>query len=347
MMMVVDPNVELAALCGELAKAECARLDECGLLGPPIDVALCMRRISEGQCDPIAGQFVKTVQRGQLSYDAIKGGTCRDTIMATSCDVGFGRNLFAEPACQAVVTGLSGEDGPCTINQACTGDLFCDASAARCPGVCRRLRGNNETCGGGEFCHTDFFCSAMTRRCRARVAITAPCEVSMQGNSCQNGGFCDGTQPGMGPVCVPVRGANTGCTSQFQCAQGLSCVDRFCSGGADGHRCRNDFDCDAPLACAGDGKCRPTLALDTDCTTGGAACREGLTCTSTMSMSKCRPRPVVGQSCANAVCYFGRCVNSTCEDPIPDGGECMTTNDCIPGLQCDMGLCAAPIACRL
>ena len=129
-----DPSIELSALCDELASAECGRLAGCGLLGAPFDDALCRKRQVSVQCAALIGQVTKLEGLGQVAYDPVVGGACRDAIAAAGCDEGLERSLFADEACQMMVQGQSEESGRCTMNVACVDGLFCDATAQQCPG---------------------------------------------------------------------------------------------------------------------------------------------------------------------------------------------------------------------
>ncbi len=338
-------TLELAALCESVADAECARLEMCGTLVAPIDLARCKDYERNVRCGPRVDQLSKAIAAGHLSYDATTGLACKDAVAARGCDVPFGRDLFAETSCVEMVTALSGEDGPCSMGAACTEGHYCDVTQARCPGRCRPFRGNNEACGFEDLCGPGLFCSAMGNRCLAQVALGGPCQPSIGSNACQAGSWCD-PQPG-GATCVAVRGFNTGCTSGFQCAAGLRCIGSICSDGREGGKCTSDFDCQHPLRCNGTGRCRAAIALDAECAAEDR-CQLGLTCTSSAGATICRPQPVVGEMCAaDDDCFGGGACTNTCAEPIADGAKCAATAECVAGRACADEVCVVPFTCAL
>lgn len=344
-----EPMVELPVLCEELAKADCARLAACGALPPPFTEQVCILRQTHTQCSVIADQLIKTVALGHLSYDVAQAGKCRDEVSTAQCTEGITRDLFATSGCSQLVTGLSGAGAGCTLQVACIDGLFCDVSAQRCPGTCNAFAQNNSPCGGGELCDPSLFCSIQVRRCRARAGLGAPCELSMQGNSCVDSTFCDGSQPG-GAVCAPARGRGTGCRSDFECAAGASCLRSRCSIGEEGDTCNSNFDCKGDLLCGGDDKCHVAAGDGEDCSTAGIPCAEGLACSATaMGAETCVLQPVEGGACemTGPACYYSQCVNGTCAAAVADGGACTSVSECLPGRICDDGLCAGALACRL
>lgn len=339
-------TIELAALCGAIAEAECARLNTCSTLYAPIDLVTCTAFERDVRCAPRVEQLSKAVAAGHLAYDSTTGMACRNAVAARGCEVSFGRDMFAETACSEMVSGQSGSGDGCTMRAACIDAHYCDVTSARCPGKCRPFKGNNETCGFEDLCGPDLFCAAMGNRCLAKSSAGAPCQPSIGSNACRDGSFCD-PQPG-GAFCVPVRGFNTGCTSGFQCAAGLRCIGSICSDGREGGKCGGDSDCQHPLRCDDSDRCRMPLALDAPCPMGSAPCQPGLTCTSSAGDTLCRPEPLTGEDCTpTSMCFGGGACAGTCAAPVPDGGTCSVAAECVTGRACVDEVCTVPFSCAL
>lgn len=339
-------EVALVDLCDVLAKAECERLDRCGQLYAPWSMATCQVWQRESKCSALAGQYAKVEGLGHIQYDSEQAASCRDAIAGGDCSSGFERALWSEPACQTVAKGLGQEGSECTLSQSCGEGLVCDASSRVCPGICRLLRQNNESCGGDDRCVEGLFCSVTARVCRVAVSLGSPCELSSQGNSCVDGTFCDASVL-TGNTCVLARGRNTGCSSPYECASGLSCIRNLCSGGKVGDTCLSDSNCDLGLNCNSAGQCAVPAAEGASCSEA-TPCVAGLSCLTEEMDSRCTPRPVLGDSCAeNQPCLIGRCSDGTCVDAVPDGGGCVNDEECLPGRDCNDGLCAPSFACRL
>ena len=348
-MPVADPiptEVSLSELCDVLAKAECERLDRCGKLYAPWSMATCQVWQKESKCSALAGQYAKVEGLGHIQYEPTQAAMCRDAIAVGDCSLGFERELWSESACTAVVTGLGQEGSECTLSQACQEGLVCDASARVCPGICRLFKENNESCGGNDQCSEGLFCSVTARVCRVSVSLGSPCELSSQGNSCVDGTFCDASVL-TGNTCVLSRGRNTGCSSPYECASGLSCIRNLCSGGKVGDTCFSDTNCDLGLSCNSTGQCAVPVDAGASCS-DAVPCLAGLSCFAEDMENRCIPRPVLGESCAgNQPCLIGNCANETCVDAVVDGGACMNSDECLPGRICNDGLCAPSFACRL
>lgn len=339
-------EVTLPELCDALARAECERLDRCEQLYAPWTIETCQVWQRESKCSALAGQYAKVESLGHIKYAPKQAAVCRDAIAAGECSFGFERDLWSESACVTVVEGLGVEGSECTLPQSCADGLVCDASSRVCPGICRLLKQNNESCGGDERCVDGLFCSVTARVCRVAVSIGSPCELSSQGNSCVDGSFCDASVL-TGNTCVLSRGRNTGCSSPYECASGLSCIRNLCSGGKVGDTCFSDANCDLGLSCNSSGRCAVPASEGGSCS-DSVPCVAGLSCLTAEMTSSCSPRPVLGESCAESqACLIGRCADGTCIDAVADGGVCMSDEECLPGRDCNDGLCAPSFACRL
>jgi hypothetical protein len=341
----VDPGLPLEKLCVEIAAADCARLDTCGLLGAPFDLERCKAR-QQGRCQGYQDAVSAAVATGELTYFELSAKQCRERIKSLGCEAGVDYDWQKESDCTAMFAGMRGDGEGCTLPVSCTDGHFCDGRVS-CPGQCRKERTNNEMCSGLDPCTAGFFCASPALRCHGRVALGAPCETSIAGNACVDGTFCDTSQPGA-PECAPVRGRGTGCQSTFECAVGLRCYANRCSGGELGDTCLADVDCLAGTRCVA-GYCRMIKTEGAECA-ANVECAEGFSCpVDMMTMTgTCTPQRVLGSSCAGALtpCYQARCdvADQTCVAPLADGAACALPRDCLPGRACTEGQCtpAAP-----
>ena len=334
---VESPGIALERLCAELAEADCERLAACGAFYAPFDADLCRQRQAELLCAPTAAALEAAVEAGGLTYFELAARACRSEVEALPCEVGFDHDLLALPACRAMVSPGAAAGEVCHLALACAEGAFCDGAMA-CPGRCRAFKGNNEPCSGNEPCTEELYCNLTGRRCFARVDLGGACEPSIAGNPCRDGGYCDASQPGQA-TCRPVRGRGQGCQSSFECIVGARCVANRCSAGVENDTCATSADCVPGLACA-QGRCRAPLATDAACAAGGVPCATGLTCTSTRGMELCRPAGLFGELCdADRPCFLGRCAEGTCAPSAADGEACGADADCLPGRTCADSRC--------
>ena len=236
---------------------------------------------------------------------------------------------------------MRNENESCALSASCNDGLYCDGRTT-CPGLCRKLKTNNEACSLADPCAKEFFCATPAMRCHARVAANAPCEVSIGGNACVDLYFCD-TKPS-GAVCSPVHGRGGGCTTLYQCAAGLRCINNLCSGGQEHDACASDADCIAGMKCGGN-RCAKVIEAGMDCASS-ALYREGFACfTSSTASMACNARPVLDADCDlmnGPRCYQSRCVAAKCSPPAADGETCMSAGDCAVGHACTMDQCTLP-----
>lgn len=321
------PGIALASLCDELVEADCARADSCGLFAGSLDRDACVRRQHALWCGPAVAAIASAVDDGTVDYFELAARDCRAAVAARACDFGFDYDLFALPACVAMLEAKGQQDQDCPFAEACADGFWCDARAA-CPGTCRAFLTSNTPCDPGDRCAEGLFCGVTSRRCLAQVALDAVCEPSIAGNSCRPGGFCDSTSPG-DPVCRPVRGRGDGCQSDFECLVGARCVRNRCSTGEDGDTCQADADCIAGLVCGGT-SCTAPLAPDAACN-GQVACRAGYVCLEDV----CTAEKAAGEACiGDDECLLGRCEGDLCVDAFDDGVACSMSRECLPDRMC-------------
>lgn len=336
-------TIDLSNLCTELAQADCDRLSACGLLAAPFDAAGCLLRQTQARCEPLRARLADAVARGEATFFELAAAGCRDHLAALGCERGADVDWLAEPACAAMIGGAAVEGASCTFASSCSAGLTC-LPRGGCPGVCERLRGNNETCSASEPCEDGLFCATPAMRCRARVALGAPCELSVSGNPCEASAFCDRSQPGEAR-CAQARGRGTGCTTPYECAGGAACLAGLCSEGREGDTCEVTSDCVGLLRCSG-GRCRAPAVADDICPDGPEICREGLGCLVQGSLRLCKPAAAAGEPCGEVGCWLGFCEAGTCVNARGDGEPCAGPAECLPGRSCEAGRCtAAPIDC--
>jgi len=112
--------------------------------------------------------------------------------------------------------------------------------------------------------------------------------------------------------------ANDGCTTSANCLNNNQCVGGVCIGAAIGAAC-------VPGSCVYGAYCSATTKLCVANVPLGGSCLNG---------AQCNPY--------NAVCgYGGVCIAAL---SVATGGNCVTAGECLAGLACTNGKCAAPAA---
>jgi hypothetical protein len=341
-----DPPVEtpptgipLGDLAAELAEADCARLDACNKLPAPLDREGCVERQANLLYGPLAQAIEAASEAGTLSYFELAAKDCRARVSELSCEIGVAHDLLAEPACAAMLTARGAAGAACTIAQVCPAGMFCGGTS--CPGTCTAYKTNNEACDFGQPCGEGLYCDLLGRRCLAVAAANQACALSIGGNSCATGTFCDQANPAA-PVCHPVRGRGQGCGDDTECIAGARCVLARCSAGLAGDGCETRADCSSGLHCT-NRVCAAPIALDAACTTAGTPCVEGAGCDAAM---KCVALPTTGQPCAELGCWLSRCTAGTCVAASLDGEACTTAQDCLPDRSCQALACVSSIDCH-
>lgn len=332
-------GIALAELCGELAAADCDRIETCGLLAGSVDRAACRRRQEAVLCAPVVAAIDDAVRGDGLAYFELAARECRAAIGQRSCEWRFDYDLLDVPACAAMLEPRAEVGEDCHLANACVEGAWCNPGNA-CPGTCTAFKRNNDACDPGDRCADGFFCGVVNRRCLAQVALDAQCEPPLSGNSCTPGGFCDSSTPGMS-VCRPVRGRGAGCQTDNECLVGARCIANRCSTGEDGDNCADASDCGAGLICPAR-RCVAPVAPGGDCST--IPCSVGNVCRAEV----CEPQAASGEAClADGDCFLGRCENDKCVDLFDDGAACSTPRECFTGRTCDERCVVAPRDCAL
>ncbi len=264
----------------------------------------CVFVAQAGACDD--GDACTTV-------DTCKSGACKGTplvgVGGNACD---DNNPCTKDTCDSakgcVSTPVSASDAvPCDDGDACTGKDTCDG--ATCKGAAT-------TCNDNDVCTTDG-CDASSGEC------------THQAKSCDDNNPCtnDGCHKTLG--CLAVYSTATcddgdACTTGDVCQSG-KCVSKgvtFCN---DGDPCTADS-CDKAKGC-------------TFTATSGAACDDGIACTSkdTCDAGVCKGTILCndGNSCTDDACdpKTGKCTT------IPKPGSCDDSNACTENESCQDGAC--------
>jgi hypothetical protein len=304
-----------------------------------VDLAGCLVRIDALACAPTLAALEGAVAAAELDYFELAGRACVDALGARPCGEGWRLDLLAVPACADAFSPRVEPGGTCSSVVSCAGDAAC--AGATCPGACVARAGINAPCDVGQPCADGLYCGLPSRRCLAAVDRGSPCALSLSGNPCEPGSWCDATMPA-NPVCRAAKGRGEGCVRDEECAGGARCLRNRCAAGLAGDGCLADDDCGAILACAG-GRCVEPLAPDVACAEAGPPCAEGLACTSSAGASLCRPRLLPGAPCGpGAACDLGRCEAGRCVRAAADGEACADAAACLPGRLCTSGRCAPP-----
>jgi hypothetical protein len=296
-------------------------------------------------CAPTQAALANAVDGGELAYFELAARACLAEVDALACEVGWSYDLLALRACREMLEPQAAAGQACGTVLSCVEGAVCAVGDA-CPGRCIATVAVNLPCDLGAPCAPGLYCGLTQRRCLPSSARGRPCEPSLTGNPCQEGSWCDASQPAS-PVCRAGKGRGEGCRSRVECAGGAACIRNRCSAGQAGDACTDDLDCADGRRCAAN-RCAEAIALDAECSALGAPCDEGLTCTATQGASRCRPQPRASEACDEEhPCFWGRCAAGLCVPALEDGAACAEAQDCLPGRACREGRCAlTPRDCR-
>lgn len=258
-----------------------------------------------------------------------EGGTCvRAPVRDGRCDT---NECAAGLSCFSSLCTLPRADGfACDDHEDCASPLLCLG------GFCGSVAAVGESCAVNGECAVDARCSGGT--CTARPAGTCADDVG-----CGNLTSC--VMPSV-RRCVALAASGAACADDASCLDGLACdPDTLRCGAlpALGQGCMAR--CAAGLFCEF-GTCIAQVGAGSDCPFDSTACASGLVCVS----GRCGDPPVVATRCADdRLCASGlTCIDEsggpTCEVPHPLGGSCGLRTDCVSGLACIAGACAARVA---
>lgn len=317
-------TVPLDAWCDALAAATCAHAIRCG---DAIDGADCARvnagpRLAQASArvDCLGLGVRAALAEGKADYDGRSAARCLAAVAATTpCATVF---QMDDDACRALVVGRVAEGGGCVDSAECRPGLYCDATAATCPGVCRP-----RTPAG------------------APTDEPASCAVRSFFSRGDDGGVCTSPVPAGGD-CAPRPGsiAVTLCEGDTICREvsdgGRACLPRLTPGAPCG--------LSVVEACAAGAECRFTGLDEGVCVAfagsgeacgedAGTSCARGLACID----GQCGPLRVRGESCeGDDDCVGGLYCDGVGCQPLRQAGQSCNTvpfeNDCLPGLFCDV-----------
>ncbi|MBI5515409.1 MAG: hypothetical protein HY909_16640 [Deltaproteobacteria bacterium] len=295
------------------------------------DAAVCapgLRCDSTNRCVPGLVQGSKCDPTGRLGVCAA-GSSCRYRADASYCVPHGARGASGRPGSPPCDEGLvQGSSGTCVeglpVGSACEPS----SSASPCAAGAACVRGDR-----GDRCVAD---GVLGGRCRSRGPHCDP------GLGCDAGHFCVTGSP-VGSACDPDRRTDV-CVLGASCraaAGGPRCVvDGILDGG-----CRDEEPhCDAGLACAGPGVCRPALPLGASCDRGAVerACGPGAQCIEAGEGYRCFATGGLGGHC--------RSLSARCDEGLSCGPQFRCRAAVTLGGPCDPSgerdACALGSSCR-
>jgi hypothetical protein len=345
--------------CAEIAQRECDFYIRCVASGSVVGDAVTGRpnntvpTMQRTQCEAERRTECRIQQagatRGRRATNLTALRACLDAAFP-SASCARDRNAELTLCDEAAFTTPLGRPGAI-----CTSDLEC------AQGFCQGA-GGNQPCGA----------------CRSWVNPDGGTAVCNETEECAAGTYC---RQGVGPdVCVPLVGADGGCTSSAQCAPGLVCpsvggigATRTCqTGKPEGASCvKGRFECfrssptDFDLLCSttpgvtdgGADRCArrfntmPGGFCNTSEGGGNTGVPGGPNCLDTeyCNAGLCEPRRAVGQPCGtnNDVCALGsRCFGSVCTAYGDVGAACANNDGCKAMLYCAAGMAGMMGTCQ-
>lgn len=321
---------------GDLARAMCAKIIECG--------ASTVGAVTEDECVVYFSQ--PCFNFGNVGADDGLAA-CLSSIRAIPCDnmdLELGIDCInALNRAQARATGLPLQTvagGTCGDGVGCSDLRLCDGFGGEC-GVCTDIPDIGESCTDLGACWMGY-CDRTTQIC------TAP---KPDGEACITSNECESESCSIMGVCTP--DSETVCEDDFDCASGRCddsrCVEPAPPGGA----CANSEDCESSGFCD-DGICK----LVARCSLGQAGepcgipgCARDLQCTQGVCTEPATPGMPEGSSCSfDHECVTGYCGRDFFGDPPnlcakkPTGRSCDADDQCSSN-KCVNFRCAGSAMC--
>jgi hypothetical protein len=195
----------------ELAEVGCEAAFRCCDMAE-IDVIFGGTVSTEAECEVSYGNLLRAllgfvepgIAAGRASWNAQSAGDCVAYLRGRPCsDINMvlpSSTGFTYPACNAMITPLTGPGDACANDLECTTG-FCNGGGTTASGTCANEPGNGETCTG----------------------------------RCTDGHYCEAGLAG-GAVCRPLLENGMPCTSGVACRSG-NCESSFCAAAMTVMRC--------------------------------------------------------------------------------------------------------------
>ncbi len=367
----VDGGLALKQACPELSGRRCDFYQRCGLLDSgPRALRECLAYFSATWCG--ASRWPSRVEAHTLRYDPLRAAACAEGYSSRACS-----DWRTEPAaCGRFLSPNAYLGQPCYgLYPECREGV---CRGAGCPHSCQTLGGNAEPCDDDGDCSADggFYCRPGTHstgvgQCTAYSNFGASCDVDRRCADpyfCTNLGQCElRRNPGQGcldgtcvdtawchytvsdgGICSPRQPAESGCTDDIQCGEGLLCESiagrcRARDADPDGGLCSLRQSCGEALSCGG-----ATATSLGHCQTprrAGEACLSSPDCAPELACAPatpggpelCQPRLPDGAPCqVSRDCQvFSRCLGNSCA-PLPLPGSPCPSGSCLFGT-CEAG----------
>lgn len=337
----------LRGICTTLFHCYSGNNDDLGLTAVFNTEARCQTVLASARSvlTGIYAEWLDAAARGEATVDPVQAASCVSW-MSTHCEAA--RNVAVVDACRRAVVGTKNVGDACHTDSSCGPGLYCDQSAAACPGSCAARKSASSACSGDSECAAapgglancaydstlgSMVCEAVTVVPGATLGQACG-RVGSTGVICDPSLYCDNT--GTTPTCQTPIPIGTACTSADQ-----ACVrPGYCTGPTGNETCQlltlsqqtgtacgslstttsqcdlvSGYICSASGTCAllGDG------GQGTPCATGDASvihpCDAGLYCESTTKT--CTPKVAASGPCtSDAQCQSASCddVSGLCRD---------------------------------
>ncbi|MBQ9394327.1 MAG: VCBS repeat-containing protein, partial [Proteobacteria bacterium] len=147
------------------------------------------------------------------------------------------------------------------------------------------------------------------------------------------------------PVVTPDPKAKLGeSCAELECEDKLFCEGKICVTHVGvGKKCVKSHSCNKGLECSDASICKNPVSGEGNTCEDDSSCKEGLKCLE----SVCRTPATVGESCEDAVCIEGKCINTICTIEMDIDEDCTAEKGhvCKAGLLCDEDLleCYKPL----
>ena len=312
-------------------------------------------QFGEQSCEDVFGKTLEdgefahlqsAVDDGKVTYNQGNAQACLDAMKAQGCELFTNRTV---DECLDTIVGTVDENGPCTLDFECTGDLFCKADGA-CPGACTALQPAGTECTDSDECMNGLVCDDNLDICAAPLGVGESCDDTTANCAMSLGCWGSDEQAGTPGTCMTndsLFALETGASCDIQTGE-LCAVDTFCA---------LEVDMQAQKLV---GTCEPAVASGAACKTSFPdQCPANEYCKTPPQQPQqapdlngvCTPTPVAGEACLGqqvwaAKCVAGTaCVDGTCE-AIARLGESCSGDDACASETCEGNICVAPLACE-